>query len=318
MLKAYIFCRFLEDEIKVEYKEYKLEPILDVEKTYSCRKCNLTFPTLRLSKRHRYLVHYFDKFPCPECDRKFSNRVQLAKHSSIHSNPVPYFRCNICEETFNSVDTFETHKKYHEEEKLKWKCCGKQYRSAATFQRHFKFSHNEEQTFTCEVCGRGCPTRSAYYTHKQRHKEGYKERFACTLCDKSFTEKKNWINHNDVVHKGQKHLCHICGKETNSKHSMTTHMKTHAPEKTLACTYCNKKFVHSKYLRVHLRVHTKEKPYVCKTCGKGFTQAGSLTLHVKSVHTQEKPYKCVICSKSFVSKSLLNSHAKTHSLVKSH
>ena len=75
--------------------------------------------------------------------------------------------------------------------------------------------------------------------------------FACTFCDKRFTE---------------------------SGH-LYAHERTHTGERSFACALCDKRFTQSGGLKKHERTHTGERPFACALCDKRFTQGSALQRH---------------------------------------
>lgn len=110
--------------------------------------------------------------------------------------------------------------------------------------------------------------------------------FKCDVCDKSFSRKETYNNHN-LWHTGRTlkilvvfnyknqqrfflespHTCSMCGKSFTRRIILEKHEKKHslpaaaAEPKTikamLSCDYCHKKFTRNAYLKAHLAIHTQ-------------------------------------------------------------
>lgn len=107
--------------------------------------------------------------------------------------------------------------------------------------------------------------------------------YACTLCDKTFTQ----------------------------LYPRTVHLRMHKKEKPYLCSTCGMSFCSSGALLVHSRTHTGEQPHQCDSCEKRFATAVQLTVH-RRFHTGERPYPCSQCDKSFHCSSGLKKHMRTH------
>jgi len=128
-------------------------------------------------------------------------------------------------------------------------------------------------------------------------KQGDEERpFRCYECERSFTSKRNLVDHCRGHHQGAKpHACPFEG--------------------------CGKSFLRPAHLLIHTRIHTGEKPFVCNFpgCGKRWNQKSALKQHMRS-HTGEKPYACTSkgCDKKFSTSSSCKRHIASHESPGSH
>ena len=109
--------------------------------------------------------------------------------------------------------------------------------------------------------------------------------FACDICLKVFTAKKNLTRHVKIVHENiRNHVCEICGVRTSTKD----------------------------HLERHKQVHENTR-FECKECLKIFSRKENLKSHMKEIHSETTTYhQCEICGKSFKRKSHLKEHQKTH------
>ncbi|XP_071060566.1 zinc finger protein GLI4-like [Pseudochaenichthys georgianus] len=125
-----------------------------------------------------------------------------------------------------------------------------------------------------------------------------KKTFGCSLCKKSFAQKRS-INRHMRIHTGEKpHNCSVCKKAFSQNIHLKEHMRIHTGEKPFSCLVCEKAFSRSGSLKAHMRVHTGEKPHSCSVCKKAFSWNISLKTHMR-VHTGEEIYSCNVCDKRF-------------------
>lgn len=77
----------------------------------------------------------------------------------------------------------------------------------------------------------------------------------------------------------ERYKCTICEKSYKYYYSLAIHEKRHFKQMDHECQICHKKFVIPFELKRHQRVHSGEKPYECKFCEKKFSDHGSKTKH---------------------------------------
>ncbi|CAB0035087.1 unnamed protein product [Trichogramma brassicae] len=107
--------------------------------------------------------------------------------------------------------------------------------------------------------------------------EGRKD-YACNKCEKKFTRKLNWLNHQRKIHEGRKDYgCDRCEKKFGFPSNLLLHQKTvHEGCKDHACGKCEKKFSDTSNLIRHQKaIHEGQKDFTCDECEKKFTQKRS-------------------------------------------
>lgn len=77
----------------------------------------------------------------------------------------------------------------------------------------------------------------------------------------------------------ERYKCSICDKSYKYHYSLAIHEKRHFKQMDHECQICHKKFVIPFELKRHQRVHSGEKPYECQFCKKTFSDHGSKTKH---------------------------------------
>ena len=141
----------------------------------------------------------------------------------------------------------------------------------------------------------------------------------CSVCLKTFYNRKDRNNHMKVIHTDAKDVqfsCKLCEKSYMSKSALQYHVDilhtTKSPN--VICSVCDAPFGHKLSLKRHMKVH-EQAPTVhkCKMCEKEFNRKDSLTAHLKAVHKlvnydidmvklfrqDDGSFKCEICQQVF-------------------
>ncbi|XP_074070660.1 zinc finger and BTB domain-containing protein 20 [Macrotis lagotis] len=172
--------------------------------------------------------------------------------------------------------------------------------------------------------------------HSTAGGQGEKKPYECTLCNKTFTAKQNYVKHM-FVHTGEKpHQCSICWRSFSLKDYLIKHMVTHTGVRAYQCSICNKRFTQKSSLNVHMRLHRGEKSYECYICKKKFSHKTLLERHV-ALHsasngtpptgttpgaragptgvvacTEGTTYVCSVCPAKFDQIEHFNDHMRMH------
>lgn len=143
--------------------------------------------------------------------------------------------------------------------------------------------------------------------------EGEK-RYACTVCNKSFTRVYGLRHHMNKHTDVKQYLCSKCGKKFHTMSGLNQHLRSHRDVAQFKCGFCHKTYKSRQSLKDHFRVahSSNRKLFVCVTCGKRFTARSSLVMHNK-IHNGEKPFACPNCPKRFTRAIYLRSHSLIHS-----
>lgn len=188
-------------------------------------------------------------FPCPECGKCFSKKVNLASHLKSHSAEKPY-SCSECSKSF-------THK--------------------SVLVRHQKI-HSGEKPFVCSECWKCFVQKSDLIYHERLH-TGEKP-YPCSYCGKCFSHRSVLVRH-QKIHTGEKpYVCPRCGKSFIQKTHLKRHQKIHTREKPYLCYDYGKCFGK----KGHPPNHTVDCPFPYCECGKCFIQRPEL-LYQQRLHT---------------------------------
>ena len=134
---------------------------------------------------------------CTVCDKRFTRRGNLNRHSRIHSavKRDDMYSSTQCEERYSSHHAVSPDMNIH----------GGRYKC----REYGRYSH-----------------RSRELAIRRRSHSGEKP-FECTVCSKRFTQSVNLVCHSRI-HSGQKpYKCHMCDKTFSLSGNLNTHMSPH-------------------------------------------------------------------------------------------
>lgn len=187
-------------------------------------------------------------------------------------------------------------------------------------------SANKKAAFTCGQCGLRFTKRLELTDHCLLVHTN-ERRFACDLCEKSFSRKSLLTAHRRVHTGEQPYACGQCDRRFNRSDDLARHMRLHGGERPFACDQCDKKYFVKVDLRRHMKVHenaaahaaaggggpggapmpTEKRQFACDQCGLRFDKSTELTAH-RMAHTGEPLFVCDHCPKKFISKGYLDRH----------
>jgi Zinc finger, C2H2 type. len=202
------------------------------------------------------------KHRCSHCNEIFDQRGDIRRHlTEAHKNvrdryAERSYSCRLCGEKFSLKKQLHAHSRDVHNQAVNYECdtCGRAFSYKSQLSRHL-ISHTQERASVCELCGAAFSQPAGLYNHKFTH-EG--TRFACSLCEKSYTHPSllriHMKSHTDTT----RYVCEVCGKDFNSVRNLKRHKLTHNTLKSFVCSVCNTGFTVKKYLIQHYKTHRKE------------------------------------------------------------
>ena len=270
----------------------------DLGKTYECYQCEAKFKKRAKFAKHLYRLHLEKTLKCERCDKLFA-------HSSLLN--IHLKKCEVKSPQKYKTKENTTYKKIESEDKVeKIQCmiCEEVFESVNTFHGHYSHTHREKR-FRCDKCFKSFSRESDLNLHLDICRE---KTYKCDKCSKSFSFASNVWRHNKIAHENngnaqmnKKHKCDTCGITFNDKLNLDKHLITHDYEivilddkiKQFQCKICKEDFKTKPILYQHiykLHLHKSVKTYKCDICNKICTDTWKLRKHLKAHETKEKRY----------------------------
>uniref|UniRef100_A0A182M302 C2H2-type domain-containing protein n=1 Tax=Anopheles culicifacies TaxID=139723 RepID=A0A182M302_9DIPT len=286
-------------------------------------------------KRHIARVHPDDgilpknrSFPCDECDRVFSNDVQLKNHQLSHkkqgcpvcgkivrsdylkrhmdlnhpkevnSSDGSTYQCDQCDTVLSNKYLLFFHKRTHQTEECP--VCKETLR-AGYMKIHIDMKHPDHSTlpenpaFKCDQCEKTFGYKAALTLHKRKHRLT-----ECPVCKK--TVRVDCLKrHMDFNHPNEASLAENGTRlQSDPECSGPQLSNDRRAQQTEDCPECKETF-RSDYLKIHIAMKhpndsalPEDRPFRCDQCEKSFCYKTQLRLHKRNHRLTE----CSICQKS--------------------
>ncbi|XP_046380516.2 uncharacterized protein LOC124151881 [Haliotis rufescens] len=280
-------------------------------------------------------------YPCPECDKTFTNWNKLFQHKrSAHKKLKINHCCSICNKRFSSQNVLRKHVKQHGlcmRHQCQW--CERSYTMKNNLCRHVRLAHGKHSNtvipgakqdvpsivksrLQCSICKKTFTRRDVLMRHVRHHCSVL--RFQCRLCAKSFTEQSSRQRHMKVAHT----------TAINDSASADESGESDKDLEALKCPVCKRMFSRPEQLRKHVQLHRFPQRYDCQVCKKSYSNVYNLQRHMKTAHPTMKNYtasalvmnsdedlealRCPVCKRMFNRPDNLRKHLKQHSSPQRH
>ena len=263
-------------------------------------------------------------FQCGKCSLEIIKKTAFIRHQFYHLNTKPsLYMCSSCDRVFSFRKYLKDHERSHIiSPKFRCDTCGTHFESKQCLLAHNEF-HNagsfakrpcsrrdhSPTLYTCSTCDKVFSLKNSWKQHEKLHL--ITAQFICDTCGKTFKKKRCWQGH-QLVHSDERpFVCDICNKGFKQSATLRTHQLSHKGERNYMCDICGKAYGTQSKLDRHRFIHTELKPYACDYCDKRFNQNINLKTH-QLVHTREKSHVCGVCGVSYGYKSILKKHLLSH------
>uniref|UniRef100_A0A670ILR7 PR/SET domain 16 n=1 Tax=Podarcis muralis TaxID=64176 RepID=A0A670ILR7_PODMU len=214
---------------------------------------------------------------------------------------VHTYRCEDCDELFQSKMDMRRHKKYS---------CNAVSSLYETLSEEIKQEGaSDGQVHECKDCERMFPNKYSLEQHMIIHTE--EREYKCDQCPKAFNWKSNLIRHQMSHDSGKRFECENCVKVFTDPSNLQRHIRSqHVGARAHACPDCGKTFATSSGLKQHKHIHSTVKPFICEVCHKSYTQFSNLCRHKRMHADCRTQIKCKDCGQMFSTTSSLNKHRR--------
>ena len=132
----------------------------------------------------------------------------------------------------------------------------------------------------------------------------------CDICHRYYPQPR--MKKHMRVHTHRPHKCHLCPKTFKDKRQLIDHNNVHNGIKPFKCPVCDRFFTQESQVRKHMKVHTGVKPFKCSMCERYFRERHSLKIHEKTHSKPPRIYKCLMCPEICDDRFQLKKHRKIH------
>ena len=200
---------------------------------WKCDQCSYIGRMAHSLNQHIRRCHTVRKHLCTLCDKSYSYKCDLQKHTNMkHSNTAAVL-CDLCGEGFSNEASRQRHKELkhdmltHDNPMRKFEChiCKSRFLTRANLEGHIN-KHLNMKPYKCK----NCDAVFNYVTSQRNHEREcqIKEKVhKCQICSKYFRTKKCLKAHHSGMHAKYGHVCTVCDKCFKWKSNLARHMKKH-------------------------------------------------------------------------------------------
>ena len=96
-------------QLKVHKKSVHMKEKQNVDETYPCPECQISFTTRKRVMRHMNRNGHLP-YKCSDCPKNFSDTQMLERHSQLHDQQRQ-FQCDICNYRYTNMSMLLRHRK---------------------------------------------------------------------------------------------------------------------------------------------------------------------------------------------------------------
>ncbi|XP_012281142.1 zinc finger protein 583 [Orussus abietinus] len=220
---------------------------------FNCEDCGKSFVHKKVLDSHK-IVHSEERpHVCQTCGKAFRQQSALYIHSRCHlpETMKNRFPCDQCDKRFSTKPNLVTHKRIHSGVR-NFTCdqCGKSFIQKGNLEAHF-LTHSADKPYSCSQCSKAFKTPLQLKKHETVH-TGAKPH-QCAVCGRTFREKGTLREHHRIHTGAMPFTCEFCGKCFRFKGILTTHRRQHTGERPYSCLECQHHFTNWPNYNKHMK-----------------------------------------------------------------
>lgn len=237
------------------------------------------------NRKEQRRIEKGQNFPCPQCDRWFTEKRNVAKHLRVVHKYIKYKIPKMEVKLEEGADPTQIKKRYvYPTYKVICNYCGKLFPNIS-LENHIRNMHPEERDpYICAYCGDPSKTKSVLLVHMFRaHNFDVKipkQQQKAANPDREARRKATIKTPQGTI----EYICRYCPETFPFKISRKRHeIHIHTLQYPFTCELCDKKFIVKFEFKKHLERHMEGKRLSCsrcQTCGQHFTKRKLLERHV--------------------------------------
>uniref|UniRef100_A0A1A9W9L4 Protein krueppel n=1 Tax=Glossina brevipalpis TaxID=37001 RepID=A0A1A9W9L4_9MUSC len=168
---------------------------------FKCKLCHKAFAFKQGLERHEVVHSRQQPFPCQYCNQSFSTTSKLARHLTAHAGERPY-PCKFCSKSYLLSHHLTRHMRSHKNARhsaTDFKCnsCNETFDSRDSLIVH-SANHAKDESLSCPLCKESFDDFEIVTAHIKEHSDG--EAYACEFCDLIFLSGDKLSTHTQSSH----------------------------------------------------------------------------------------------------------------------
>ncbi|CAG9804863.1 unnamed protein product [Chironomus riparius] len=193
--------------IKIEESGYKMISLDNNQRAFQCDICDKIFKDKTKLKLHREIHTDQRNVICQQCGKGFKTMNCLRNHKRTHLAERILYGCDQCEKKYTQKVQLKKHIEIVHMNRRDFNCtiCGASFGTKSVLKMHM-LSHSDVRSEECGICGFRVHTKAKLRRHMKSH-TGIRD-YECGICGKKFLYSYNVIAHVRNVHEKKRAFQH--------------------------------------------------------------------------------------------------------------